>query len=297
MRIFVTGGTGFVGRVVVRQLQSVGNKIYCLVRNPGRARQVLPPEVELQQGDLTDPEGFKPALKECEAVIHLVGIIFEKGRSTFERIHIKGTADLLTAASEARVTRFVHMSALGSRPGAVSRYHQTKYKAEQAVIQSGMDWTIFRPSIIYGPRDQFVNVLARVIRWAPVIPIIGAGEGRLQPISVDNVAACFALAVGNPASHRKIYNLGGPQALTYNQICAIITNVLGKRKRTVHIPTALVKPAAVVAEWLLPRPPMTREQLIMLEEDYVCDPTEAIGDFGLELQGFEAGIQVYLKSS
>ena len=149
MKIFITGGTGFVGREIVRQLQAVGHRVRCLVRDPDRAKPLLPPAVELHRGDLTDPESLASGLKECEAVIHLVGIIIERGPSTFERIHVHGTVDLLKAAREAGIMRFVHMSALGSRPNAVSRYHQTKYQAEQTVMQSGMNWTIFRPSVIF----------------------------------------------------------------------------------------------------------------------------------------------------
>ncbi|MBI3595735.1 MAG: complex I NDUFA9 subunit family protein [Nitrospirae bacterium] len=295
MRIFVTGGTGFVGREVVRQLHGVGHKVHCLVRDPERARRLLPAAVELRPGDLTDPSSLSAGVKECQAVVHLVGIIVEKGRSTFERIHVQGTEDLLKAAAEAGIRRFIHMSALGSRPKAASRYHQTKYLAEQAVIQRGGDWTIFRPSVIYGPGDQFVNLLARIIKSAPVVPVIGTGESRVQPISVRNVASCFALAVGNPLSYRKIYELGGPQRLTYNQIYQIIAEVLEKKKKAVHIPIPLVKPGALISELLLPKPPITREQLILLQEDNVCDSTDAVHDLGLELLRFEEGVREFLK--
>ncbi|MEK6684084.1 MAG: complex I NDUFA9 subunit family protein [Nitrospirota bacterium] len=295
MKIFVTGGTGFVGREVVRQLCGAGHKVGCLVRDVERAKGLLPAAVVLHPGDLTEPSGLRAGLKEYEAVVHLVGIIVEKGRSTFERIHAQGTADLVRAATEAGIRRFVHMSALGSRPNAVSRYHQTKYQAEKTVIQSGLDWTIFRPSVIFGPGDQFVNLLARIIRLAPVIPIVGQGTSRLQPISVRNVASCFALAIGNPLSYRKAYDLGGPQALTYNQIGQIIADVLEKKKKAVHIPVPLVKPVALISEWFLPNPPITQEQLILLQEDHVCDPTDAVHDFDLALQRFEAGIREFLK--
>lgn len=295
MRIFVTGGAGFVGREVVRQLCGAGHKVCCLVRDAERAKRVLPAAVELHPGDLIEPESFKAGLCECQAVIHLVGIIVEKGQATFERVHVQGTEDLLRAASAAGIRRFVHMSALGSRPDAKSRYHRTKYQAEQAVIQSGLDWTIFRPSVIFGPGDQFVNLLARIIKSAPVVPVIGEGESRIQPISVRNVASCFALAVGDPVSHRKVYELGGPQRLTYNQIYQIIARVLEKKKKAVHIPIPLVKPGALISEWLLPNPPITREQLIMLQEDNICDSTDAVHDFSLELLSFEEGIREFLK--
>lgn len=295
MRIFLTGGPGFVGREVVRQLCGAGHRVRCLVRDIERAKRALPAMVDLHLGDLTDPPSLVAGVKECQAVVHLVAVIIEKGRSTFERIHVQGTENLLRAAAEAGIRRFVHMSALGSRPNAASRYHQTKYQAEQAVIQSGLDWTIFRPSVIFGPGDQFVNLLARIIQSAPIIPVIGEGECRIQPISVRDVASCFALAIGNSLSYRKVYELGGPERLTYNQIYQIISGVLQKKKKAIHIPIPLIKPGALISEWLLPKPPITREQLIMLQEDNVCDSTDAVHDFGLELLSFEDGIREFLK--
>ncbi len=295
MMIFLTGGTGFVGREVVRQLLAAGNRVRCLVRDADRARRVLPNRVELHTGDLTQPETVARGLKDCEAVIHLVGIIIEKGRNTFERVHVEGTRNLVAAAGEAGISRFVQMSALGSRPNAASRYHQTKFAAEQAVISSGLKWTIFRPSVIFGAGDRFVNRLAQIIRIAPVVPILGDGEGRLQPISVANVGSGFALAVGNPVSHGKTYSLAGPERFRMIEVLQIIMKVLGVEKKMIHIPIGLVRPGASLSEWILPRPPITRDQLIMLLEDNVGDSSDAIHDFSLELNKFESGIKEYLK--
>ncbi|HEY4485848.1 MAG TPA: complex I NDUFA9 subunit family protein [Nitrospiria bacterium] len=294
MKIFVTGGTGFVGNEVVRQLLAVGYRVRCLVRDPARALQRLPAAVELIQGDLCDPAGYRAALDGCEAVIHLVGIIVEKGGATFELVHAKGTADLVRAAGEFRIKRFVHMSALGSRPDTESRYFRTKHEAEQSVLRSGMKTTIFRPSVIFGPEDHFVNVLAGIIRLAPIIPVIGDGERKVQPIFIGDVASCVGLSVGNPESHGKIYSLGGPKVMTYNQLHQSIAQALGLQKRLAHMPIALAKVGAVLAE-RLPRPPITREQLILLQEDNICDPSDAIKDFRLELKEFDVGIREYLK--
>jgi uncharacterized protein YbjT (DUF2867 family) len=295
VNIFVTGGTGFVGREIVRQLHGIGHRVRCLVRNAERAKAVLPSSVALHPGDLTDPESLADGVKGCQSVIHLVGIIVEKGRSTFERVHVQGTQDMVKAAARAEIRQFIHMSALGSRDDAPSRYHQTKYRAEQIVIGSGMDWTIFRPSVIFGPGDRFVNLLARIIQSSPVVPVIGPGETKIQPISVRNVASCFALAVGNPVSSQKIYELGGPRSLTYTQVYQIISDILEKKKKSFHIPISLIKPGALISEWLLPKPPITREQLKLLQEDNTCDSINAIRDFNLEFQGFEEGVREFLK--
>ena len=295
MRIFITGGTGFVGRHVVHQLHAAGHKTRCLVRDMERARQILPREVELFHGDLTRTVNLKAGLQGCEAVIHLVGIIREKGPSNFERIHVNSTKDLLQAAREANIGRFIHMSALGSRADASSRYHQTKFSAEQAVRESGIPWTIFRPSVIYGSEDQFVNTLAWIIRRAPVVPILGDGKSLLQPINVHNVASCLALSVGNPSSECKIYPLGGLKRLNYDMIYQAIADALKVKKKFTHIPISWAKPFVLMAEWLLPKPPVTCDQLILLQEDNVCDPTEALNDFGIELEDFKEGIRNYLK--
>jgi uncharacterized protein YbjT (DUF2867 family) len=295
VNIFVTGGTGFVGREIVRQLHGIGHRVRCLVRDVERAKAVLPSSVALHPGDLSDPESLADGVKGCQSVIHLVGIIVEKGRSTFERVHVQGTQDMVRAAARGEIRQFIHMSALGSRDDAPSRYHQTKYRAEQIVKGSGMDWTIFRPSVIFGPGDRFVNLLARIIQSSPVVPVIGRGETKIQPISVRNVASCFALAVGNPVSYQEIYELGGPQRLTYMQVYQIISNILEKKKKSIHIPISLIKPGALISELLLPRPPITREQLKLLQEDNICDSINAIRDFNLEFQGFEEGVREFLK--
>jgi len=295
VNIFVTGGTGFVGREIVRQLHGIGHRVRCLVRDADRAKAVLPSSVALHPGDLMDPDCLADGVKGCQAVIHLVGIIVEKGRSTFERVHVQGTQDLVAAAARGEIRQFIHMSALGSRADAPSRYHQTKYRAEQIVIGSGMDWTLFRPSVIFGPGDRFVNLLARIIQSSPVVPVIGRGETKIQPISVRNVASCFALAVGNPVSYKKIYDLGGPQRLTYIQVYQIISDILEKKKKSFHIPISLIKPGALISELLLPKPPITREQLKLLQEDNTCDSINAIRDFNLEFQGFEEGVREFLK--
>jgi NADH dehydrogenase len=296
VKIFVTGAAGFVGREVVRQLLAAGYKVRALVRDPKRARKVLSETVELYQWDVTRPEGIRQGMTGCQAVVHLVGIIFETGGATFEEIHVQGTRHVLEAARDEGIRRFIHMSALGTRPDARSRYHQTKHRAENLVRESGLDWTIFRPSVIFGPNDRFVNRLARIMRNAPVVPLIGSGQARLQPIGVSDVAACMVLSVGNPVSIGKVYELGGPQTMTYDELYSVILEVLNLRKRIIHLPAGLIKPAVYILEQVLSRPPLTRDQMIMLEENNVCRSDLALSDFGLELKPFKEGIREYLQA-
>ncbi|HSG05217.1 MAG TPA: NAD-dependent epimerase/dehydratase family protein, partial [Nitrospiria bacterium] len=190
-----------------------------------------------------------------------------------------------------------YMSALGARKEAPGPYHRTKFTAETLVRESGLDWTIFRPSVIFGPGDKFVNRLAGIIRKSPFIPVIGSGRTRLQPMSVRDVGAAVCLAVGNPVSFGKTYDLGGPEALSYEEIFRLIASVLKIKKRVVRIPEALVYPGAYLSNWLLPDPPITPGQLAMMGEDNICNPSDAVHDFQLSLKPFEAGIREYLKSN
>lgn len=294
MKIFLTGGSGFVGREVARQLLAGGNQVTVLSRTPQTIPDAFPQGFGYQKGDLLDPESFKKSLEGCHAVIHMVGVIVETGRSSFYQIHVEGTRGLLQAAKKAGVERFIYMSALGSGRDASSRYHQTKFEAETLVKESGLDWTIFRPSVIFGPKDKFVNRLAGIIKKAPFIPVIGTGLSRVQPVSVEDVGSAFCLSVGNPVSSRKMYVLGGPDSFSYEEIFRLIASVLKIKKKVVHIPTGLVYPAVVFGNIILSNPPLTPEQLIMMGEDNTCDPTEAVGDFGLSLKSFKSGIREIL---
>ena len=167
MRVLVTGATGFVGREVLRQLHHQGHSIRILARNlASRQAQEATSRwgAELHRGDVLEPASLEGALNGIEAVIHLVGIISEVGESAFEKVHTRGTQNMVAATRQASIRRFIHMSALGTRPNAASRYHRSKWAAEELVRSSGADFTIFRPSLIYGPEDQFINLFAKIIR-------------------------------------------------------------------------------------------------------------------------------------
>ena len=188
-----------------------------------------------------------------ESVIHLVGIISEVGESTFENVHAQGTQNMVAAAQQAGVRRFVHMSALGTRPNAASRYHQSKWAAEELVRHSGLEFTIFRPSLIYGPEDQFVNLFARIIRLSPIVPLLGSPHARFQPVPVEAVAAAFARSLGDPRSVGQTYDLCGPEALTLSEIVDRIQGVLGKRRIKLHVPLSLARCQAACMEFVFRR--------------------------------------------
>ncbi len=293
MRVFVTGGTGFVGKAVVRALQSHGVIVRCLVR-PGSEADLKGFEaIERAPGDVLLPEGMEAAMQGCAAVIHLVGIIRERPGSgvTFERLHSLATANMVMTAQKAGIRRFLQMSALGTRPGARSSYHRTKWEAEKIVRESGMEWTIFRPSVIYGAGDGFVTMLARMVRRLPIVPVLGDGRYRLQPVAVGQVAEGFARALERPVTIGQTYQVGGPRPYTFNEILDQIGEALGKpRVRKLHQPLGLMRPLVKLLE-PLPFFPVTSDQLLMLQEENVCDPTPFLRDFELKPVEFPEGLR------
>ena len=302
MKVLVTGATGFVGRELLRRLHADGHPLRLLVRNPASpaARRAADRfHAELHQGDVIEGGSLAAAATGTEAVIHLVGIISEFGRNTFENAHVRATGNMLQAARDAGVRRFIHMSALGTRPGATARYHQTKWAAEELVRGSGLDWTIFRPSLIYGPGDQFVNLFADLSRWSPILPVMGSGRGLLQPVAVEVVAAAFTGALTEPRALGRTFDLCGPEPMSLVALLDTILAVLGRRRVKLHIPLPLARAQAAILEFVWPRllgraAPFNRDQLLMLQEDNVGDPQPAAELFGLKRMPFRESIAAWL---
>lgn len=244
-------------------------------------------------GDVMAPEGLAPSVEGCSAIVHLVGIIREQPARgvTFGRLHTEATRNVLELARKAGVSRYVHMSALGTRAGARARYHQSKWAAEEAVRASGLDWTIFRPSIIFGRGDAFVSVLGRVIRRSPVVPVLGDGRYRLQPIPVEQVAEGLARAIRTRAASRQAYDVAGPAPYAFVDLLDEIARALGRtRARKVHVPLPPIRLATRLLEWL-PFYPLSSDQLTMLEEESVADPTRFFADSGLPPEPLPVGLR------
>jgi NADH dehydrogenase len=301
MKIFVTGGTGFVGEEIVRQLHQAGHPVRMLVRtkHSTQIEKARESGAEIHVGNILDAESLDGALKGIDAVIHLVGIISEVGESTFENVHVRGTQNIVTAAREQGVKRFVHMSALGTRVNAVSRYHRTKWEAEEIVRASGLDYTIFRPSLIFGPRDMFVNTFAKIIRFSPIVPIPGRRDAKFQPVAIESVAGAFVKSIGIGESVGKRFDLAGPEIFTMSEIIDQILAVMDRKRLKVHIPASVARIQAGFLEFLFPKilrraAPLNRDQLIMLEEDNVGDAPPANALFALKSVPFRDGIAKYL---
>jgi uncharacterized protein YbjT (DUF2867 family) len=295
MRVFLTGGTGYVGSAVLKRLLEDGHEVRCLVRDAGRLsrRSSGKGGIALVKGDLLDPASYREALQGVDAVMHLVGIIREKpGKGvTFRRVHVEGTSLLVRAAKEAGIPRFVHMSALGARPGAASGYHRSKWEAEERLRASGVPHIIFRPSVIFGPGDEFVNMLAGIVK-APVTPVFGNGLYRLQPVSLYTVADVFAKALTYERTD-EAFEVGGPEQIPFNEMIKEIGRALGRSVRLLHVPIWAAKPV-VTAMQRFPFFPVTRDQLTMLLEENICRDNRFSEAFGVKHIRFAEGIREYL---
>jgi NADH dehydrogenase len=290
--VFVTGATGFVGRAVVHALRADGLKVRCLVRR-GSERDLRGLEaIERVEGDVLSRQTLDEGIGGCDAVVHLVGIIREHRERgiTFERLHVDGTLNVLAASAAANVRRYLHMSALGTSATARSQYHQTKWLAEEAVRASALPWTIFRPSVIYGKGDGLVSMLAQMVEKLPVVPVIGEGRQKVQPVPVEQVAEGFRRALGRPETVKQTYEVGGPDAASMDELIDAIGKALGHaRIRRIHLPIRLMRIVAGALQ-AIPSFPLTTDQIRMLEVDNTCNPEPFFRTFGLTPIPLKAGL-------
>jgi NADH dehydrogenase len=295
-RVFVTGATGFVGRAVIQALRAEGHVVRCLVRRGSEADLHGFEAIERVEGDILGPvQTLEAEMAGCDTVVHLVGIIREhKTRGiTFDRLHLVGTRNVIVAAATAGARRLLHMSALGTRANARARYHRTKWAAEEAVRASGLAWTIFRPSVIYGPGDGFLSLLAGMVRRMPVVPVIGDGRQRLQPVPIEHVAQGFARAVTVETSVKQTYTVAGPDAVSMVELLQMIGAAMHRRVRLARVPMGLVRPVASALH-RAPTFPVTPDQLLMLEEDNTGDPTPFYTTFGITPMPLAQGLRQVL---
>lgn len=286
MLVAVTGSTGYVGRYIVERLLRRDHAVRVLARHRARAGWMADRGVEVVEGDLASPDALHELARGAGAVVHLVGIIDEIGRQTFQRVHIEGTRAVVEAARVAGVQRLVHMSALGARKeGGATAYHRTKAEAEDIVAASGLSHAIMRPSLIAGAENAVLTMLVRMIRYAPVIPVIGDGRYRLQPIAADDLAEVFALAVERPGTQGR-FDLAGPEQLTYHELLDALEQALRVRRRRASVPVAVAKAGAAVGSLVPLLAPITPAQLQMLLEGSTTDHNAITAVFGVTPRSF-----------
>jgi uncharacterized protein YbjT (DUF2867 family) len=279
--ILVTGASGFVGGHVIRALAGAGETVRALVRDAHGAATLEDVDCELAHGDVTDGASLHAAVEGCTAVVHLVSILAGKP-ADFERVMTKGTASLLEAARDAGVTRFVQMSALGTSEQTKDTvsYYRAKWATEEAVRGSGLSYAILRPSFVFAGDGGALPQFARIAKLAPVTPVVGRGTQRLQPIWADDLAHAVTLAVRS--DNDILVELGGPDVVDWNELWSRLKAALGTRRPSLHIPFWLMRPPALVLE-RLPSPPVTRDQLRMLQlgDNIVSDGGASMKALGL----------------
>jgi len=287
MKVFVTGGTGFVGRHILDSLKGTGHFISVLVRPGSENKLPFMEGIGLVTGDVMDPSVWAKSLNGMDAVIHLTGVIreFPGDGITFEKLHFETTKNVVEAAEAANVKHFIHMSANGAQPNGVSEYQTTKWRAEKLVTESSMKWTIFRPSVIFGDAGggmEFTAEIAKVISMAPVMPVFGNGEYLMEPIAVKDVATCFVKALTETSAENKIFHLGCGAPVTYNEVVQTLGKALGKvRTSTIKVPFGLVTPLARALGGFKFFP-VTEDQLNILKAGNTCPEHEFMDVFDIE---------------
>ena len=292
--IFVSGGTGFVGSYSVKKLAAAGHRLRLLTHGGrGLAAGLPADQVEYVSGRTTRPDGLAEKMEGCETVINFVGIIVEVRGATFERVHVEGVNNLLEEAKRAGVKRFIHISALGTSDKPVSEYFRTKHRAEEMIKASGVPYTILRPSLVFGPEDKFFNMLKPML-YSPIVPVVGTGQTKFQPIWVEDVASCIVKLVGSEKPLDGVWEIAGPEQFTFDEMLDKMADALDLAPRLkVHIPAGCMRPLAVLAEAILPRPPLTTDQLKMLSIDNTTDSNALAEVFDIEPRSLRDALDDY----
>lgn len=276
----MTGATGYVGGYILSELLRMGHEVVCLVRRGSESKLnrlgIDMSRVSYSYGDVATPDGVNAGdIRGCDAFIHLVGIIreFPAHGITFEKIHVEGTRNVLNAVRHSGVSRFLHMSALGTSPAGATGYERSKAAAEGLVQNSGLSWTIFRPSLIIGSRGEFTQMLKSMISMR-IVPLIGAGESLFQPVAVGDVAAGYLKSLTHPDAVGKIFEIGGADVLSYREMLKIFAQEMHTSIITVPMPVFFLRTMAALLDRFAFFP-LSRDQITMfLEGSVVSDPCE-----------------------
>ena len=292
-KIFITGSTGFVGSEIVKLLIKENYKIFALVRNKNK----LPNANNLIaiEGNILEPYTYEDILKECDILINLVGIIreFPKKGVTFQNLHIKAVANLINITKNSNITKIIHMSANGAQENAVTNYHKTKFQGQQLVVNSGITYTIFQPSVIYGPNDEFINMLSKVMSKTPIFSYFGNGKQLLQPTSVEEVAEIFVKSIKNQKTDNQIFTVCGNKILTYKEILQLILKIKNSKKLLIPVPIFLVK-IAIRLFGKLDSFPLTKDQFHMLLEGNICNNRQIFKILNIRDINIEEKLREYL---
>ena len=295
MRVAVTGATGFVGRHLVNRLLKDSHDVI-VVTNQRSGTDLFSDRVKYARGSVHVPNQLIQAFSNCQAVFHLVGIIAETRKNTFKTTVEQGTKNVISACRQNNIETIIYLSALGTSEESGSKYFETKWAAEQFVKNSGLNWTIFRPSIIYGRGDGFLAMMSKIIKLSPFVPIFGDGKYKLQPVYIGDLVKAMAKSLTSKECQGETIEIGGAEPLEYVEIIDSIKKALKKKRMNLFIPMAVIKPVAVLLEKILKPSPLTTDQLIMLEKGSVCDLSKMKRLFDIEPVGFDEGLKKVLEN-
>lgn len=294
--ILITGATGYIGRHLVARLVEQGERPRCLVRSRERAAALLPIDnVDIALGDTTRPETLAAAVQGVDTIVHTAFITADRKQSAgnhYEETNVQGTANLIKAAQDAGVMRVIVLSGLGTKPDRPGSYMHGRYMAEKMLKESGLQWTIIQPSVLFGKDAPFIKGLSDLIRTSPVIPLIGGGRIRFQPIYVEDVVTVIVKVLETPEqSANKTYTIGGPAYYTFTEIINALLHAMHKSRVKAPAPIPLVGMGAAMMEAVLPKPPLTRAAMALFTFDNTTDLRSVERDFGFTPTSFTDYLQ------
>jgi len=289
--ILITGATGYIGRHLVSRLAAQGQRPRCLVRDTQRAATILPTDnVEFVQGSTTQPASLGVAMQGVETIVHAAFLTADRKQSAsnhYQETNVQGTANVIKAAQDAGIKRIIEMSGLGTKPDKPGSYMQGRYLAEKMLKESGLDWTIIQPSVLFGKDAPFIKGLSDLICTAPVVPLIGGGNIIFQPIYVEDVVTVVIKVLEDPArTTDKTYTIGGPEYYSFTQIIDALLHAMHKTRIKVYAPMPLVGIGAAVMEAVLPKPPLTSAAMTLFSFDNTTDLDSVERDFGFKPMSF-----------
>ncbi len=298
-QVTVFGGSGFVGRAIVRALAQEGLQVRVACRRIELAERTKTAgdvgQITVMRANLRVPSSVAAAVAGSQAVVNAAGIPFQRGRQRYQTVHVAGARAIAEASRAAGAQRLVHISGIGAEHrNSTNKYVLSKIEAEDAIVSGFESATILRPSVVFGPEDVMFNRLAQIAAKAPFMPVVGDGSAKVQPVFVGDVGSAVAAVLARPDTAKTVFELGGPRVYTYREVAALTLRVIDRQKPIIGVPAGLMKFAGFFAEFL-PVPPLTRDQVSLLTVDNVARPgAPGLAALGIEPTAAEAILPMYL---